>query len=362
MSVALVHDYLTQRGGAERVVLTMLRAFPEAPVYTSFYDPDRTFPEFRAADIRTFRLNHIRPFRANHRLALPLLAHSFSRLEISTDIVLCSSSGWAHGVRTTGRKLVYCYAPARWLYQASTYTGHRRQVAKTALTLLRQYLVRWDRRAAATASRYLTSSTAVRDRIRRAYGIEADILPPPPAVGPDGAHTQITGVDPGFVLCVARLLPYKNVEAIVEGFRSMPEERLVVVGEGPEEGRLRQSADPNVNFVGTVSDEGLRWLYANCRGVVAASYEDYGLTPLEAAAFGKPAAVLRWGGFRDTVAEGRTGLFFDHPTPTAIRGAMVRLLGTTWEPEPIRRHAAAYSQERFIHGLRQIVESESNRS
>ena len=121
--VALVHDYLTQRGGAERVVLAMRRAFPSAPLYTSLYDPQGTFPEFQDAEVRTSSLNRIPGLRQHHRAALPLLAPTFSRFRIDAGVALCSSSGWAHGARVTGRKVVYCHTPARWLYQSDRYLG-----------------------------------------------------------------------------------------------------------------------------------------------------------------------------------------------------------------------------------------------
>src|SRR5436190_19462163 len=117
MDVALVHDYLTQRGGAERVVLAMMSAFPRAPLYTSLYEPETTYPDFRKADVRPLRINRIGLLRRNHRLALPLLAPAFSSLRVEADIVLCSTSGWAHGVHTGGKPVVYCHAPARWLSQ-----------------------------------------------------------------------------------------------------------------------------------------------------------------------------------------------------------------------------------------------------
>src|ERR1700719_2772719 len=120
-AVAIVHDYLTQRGGAERVVLAMHRAFPAAPIYTSLYEPDLTFPEFRDVDVRPSYLNRSQFLRRQHRLALPLLPHAFSTLEVDAKVVLCSSSGFAHGIHTTGTKLVYCYSPARWLYKRADY-------------------------------------------------------------------------------------------------------------------------------------------------------------------------------------------------------------------------------------------------
>lgn len=356
MNVAIAHDYLTQRGGAERVVLSMLHAFPGAPVYTSLYDPAGTFPAFRDADVRVTGLDRLTPLRRHHRLALPLLAATFSRLRISADVVLCSSSGWAHATRVEGKKVVYCHTPARWLYQRETYLADRQYAARAVLAGLRPYLVRWDRRAAATSERYLANSTVVRDRIRDLYGIDADVIPPPPALGPGGPGRPVEGVEPGFYLCVSRLLPYKNVEAIAAAFGDGEPGRLVIVGSGPEEGRLRARAGTNVSVIGSVADEELRWLYSACTGVVAASFEDYGLTPLEAATFGKPAAVLRWGGFRDTVAEGRTGVFFDRPEPSDIRAAVHELETRSWQEDEIRAHADRFSERSFIERLRAVVD------
>jgi glycosyltransferase involved in cell wall biosynthesis len=338
----------------------MLKAFPDAPLYTSLYSRGGTFPEFSSADIRPLGLDRFGLFRRNHRLAAPLLAPAFSRLKVDADVVLCSSSGWAHGVRTTGRKIVYCYTPARWLYQADRYLGRRRPIMGAALHTVRPLLMRWDRKAARSAQRYLTPSGAVRDRIRRLYGIEAELLPAPFALGPGDAE-PVGGIGQGFFLCVSRLLPYKNVEAVVAAFSQLPDYPLVVVGTGPEAERLRNGLPQNVQLLGVVSDEQLRWLYANSIGLIAASFEDYGLTALEAAAHGKPTAALRWGGFLDTVIEGETGIFFDSPIAPAIRGAVLQLAGHAFSPASIRAHAHHYSEEAFTGRLKAIVASESQR-
>jgi glycosyltransferase involved in cell wall biosynthesis len=356
--VAIVHDYVTQRGGAERVVLRMLEAFPGAPLYTSLYDADRTFPGFRSADVRPLRINRLPPLRRWHRLAFPLLAPAFSRLEVAADVVFCSSSGWAHAARTAGRKVVYCHAPARWLYQSDRYLRGRRGPAAAALAALRPRLLEWDRRAAASAHRYLANSTEVSRRIQSLYGLDAEVLPPPPALEP-GPEQPVASLEPDFFLCVSRLLPYKNVDAILAAFRSLREERLVVVGSGPEQRRLALDAPPNVRFCPSVTDEELRWLYGACVAHVSASYEDFGLTPLEAASFGRPSAVLRFGGFLDTVVEGETGVFFDDPTPAAIRDALARVRATTWDERALRGHAERFSSARFVRRLQEIAAEEA---
>jgi glycosyltransferase involved in cell wall biosynthesis len=359
--VAIVHDYLTQRGGAERVVLSMLKAFPGAPVHTSLYDENGTFPAFREAQVTTLPLDRFGGLRRNHRWALPFLATAFARHRVDADVVLCSSSGWAHGVRTSGRKVVFCHSPARWLYDGREYLGGDRRLAALGLAGLRRPLVEWDARAAAGSHRYIANSTVVRDAIRRAYGIEAEVVHPPHTLDADGPAESVAGVAVGFVLCVCRLLPYKNVDAVVEAFRDLSGERLVVVGDGPERQRLQAAAGPNVHFAGRVTDAQLRWLYAACRVLVTASREDYGLTPLEAASFGKASAVLRGGGFLDTVVEGETGLFLDEAAPKAIAATLRRLLAAPPPPERLRAHADGFSEERFIERLREVVAEERDR-
>jgi len=353
--VAIVHDYLTQRGGAERVVLSMLKAFPGAPVYTSFYDPRGTFPEFRSVDVRTQPVNLAAPLRRRHRIALPMLAHTFSRMSVEHPVVVCSSSGWSHGARVRGRKVVYCYTPARWLYQSGSYLRGAGLPTRAAIRALRPYLLRWDRRAAASADAYLTSSSMVRHRIRDVYGRDAELIPPPHAIDASAPREAPEGVPEGCFLCVSRLLPYKNLDAIVAAFRMLPGRRLVLVGDGPIGSRLRRDAPANVLFRSRVGDAELRWLYSSCRALVAASYEDFGLTPLEAAAFGKPAAVLRWGGFLDTVVEGETGLFFDAPAPETIAAALRRLESSSFSAERVRAHVERFSEANFIGALRRAA-------
>lgn len=356
--IALAHDYLTQRGGAERVVLALTRAFPGAPLYTSLYDLGGTFPEFADVDVRTLPLDRVAIFRRNHRLAFPLFAPTFSRLRIDADIVVCSSSGWAHAVRTTGRKVVYCHAPARWLYQHDRYLGDAGPLPRAALAALRRPLERWDRRAAASADRSLANSTAVAASIRAIYGIEAEVLHPPVQIDPSAPREAVEGLEPGFLLCVSRLLPYKNVRAVADAFRELADERLVIVGDGPDEQRVRARGGPNVRLVGSVPEPQLRWLYANAAGLVSASYEDFGLTPLEAAAFGKPTAALRFGGFLDTIVPTETGVLFDEPEPQAIAAAVAALRARHWDDARIRVHASHFAEEAFARRMREIVAEE----
>jgi glycosyltransferase involved in cell wall biosynthesis len=354
--VAIVHDYLTQKGGAERVVLSLCQAFPDAPVYASLYDAAATFSEFSERDVRPLWLDRLRPLRKRHRLALPLLPIAFTTSRVAADVVVCSSSGWAHGIRTDGRKIVYCHSPAKWLYRRADYLGGNASlVAGAGLRLLDPYLRAFDRRAAAGADLYLANSTFIGEEIRAAYAIDAEVLHPPSSLDAAGPAEAAPEVEPGFLLTIARLLPYKHVRETVAAFHRLPRERLVVVGDGPCRADVEGSRPANVHLLGEVSDARLRWLYANCAGVVTASREDFGLTPVEAASFGKPVAALRFGGHLDSVVEDVNGVFFDRPAPSQIANAAEQLVSRVWDPAAIQQHAAAFSAHRFVDRLRAIV-------
>ncbi|MDQ6747539.1 MAG: glycosyltransferase, partial [Candidatus Dormibacteraeota bacterium] len=243
-----------------------------------------------------------------------------------------------------------------WVYHRDDYAGRGPSLAAAAARVVQPILKSWDQRAARSATRYVTSSANIRQQIRDVYGLEPEVVPPPAALLPGGSETAVEGTQPGYLLCVSRLLPYKHVDAVAGAMRALPAERLVIVGDGPEASSLATTVPANVTLLGAVSDAQLRWLYRNADALVAASYEDYGITPLEAAAFGKPSVVLRQGGFLDTVVEGETGVFFDTPEAEAIAVALRAMRTARFEPAAIAAHAAGFSEARFIARLRDIVD------
>lgn len=357
--VAIAHDYLTQRGGAEKVVLALQRAFPSAPIYTTLYEQSTTYPEFASSTIITSPLDRIGPLRRSHRLALPFLAWAASRIRIPARHTIVSSSGWAHGFVTSGSKIVYCYSPARWLYQRDAYFGSsKRTPRRLVLNVLSPFLKRWDRRASRTATTYFAISTVVQQRIKDTYGIDAEVLPAPHTVDmtipqePVELPAALTA-EP-FFLCISRLLPYKNVDVVIQAFNELGFP-LVVVGAGPEERRLASMCGDNVAMVKNLTDGQIQWLYARSRAVVSASFEDFGLTPIEGAVHGKPSIVLRWGGFLDTIAEGVTGVYFDSPVPSDVAAAVRDFTTRDWDGDRIRAHAELFTEEHFARRLRDEI-------
>lgn len=361
--VAIAHDYITQRGGAERVVLALHRAFPEAPVYTTLYEPSTTFPEFEDLDIVTSPLNLFRTLRRDHRKALPLLAATSSRIHIDADVVISSTTGWAHGFTATGKKIAYCHSPARYLYLQEQYLGEASPLSAASLGVraLTPYLRHWDQRAARTVDTYVSNSTVVRDRVREIYGRESELIFPPHSVDVSGPRSPIAELEEfvgigGHLLLVSRLLPYKNVDKAIRAVGNLPLERLIVVGDGPEREALSASLPDNVRMVSGISDATLRWLYARSRALLAPSHEDFGLTVVEAAAWGKPSIALHSGGYLDTVDEGTTGRFFPRPEADDIAAAIAASRFDVWDVQKIKAHARLFSEDSFAQRLGHLVD------
>ncbi len=348
--VAVVHDYLSQRGGAERVTMSLMRAFPNARLITSVYEPSLTFPEFGQYDIETMWLDKVPAFRRDPRRALPLLASAFSSYKVrDVDVVVCSSSGWAHGIDSGDiPKLVYCHSPARWLYESGDYFAGLPAPAVKATRSLMAPLRQWDAKAARTVDRYLVNSTVVQSRLMRAYGRPAPIVFPPTSLLA-GPGEPVPGIEPGFLLVVSRRRGYKHVRIVCDAVEAMPSERLVVVGGLPERDEAREGPwSDRVTGLSDLTDAQLRWMYANCAALVATSNEDFGLTPVEAYASGRPGLVLRRGGYLDSTVEGVTGLFVEDQTSEAVMTAIRQLRARSFDPDAIVRHSVRFSETAFI--------------
>ena len=363
--VAIAHDYLTQRGGAERVVSQFATMFPEASIVTSVYEPDLTYPDFASHEVITSPLNRIGWLRRHFRAGLPLYDWAFDHTEVpaGTDTVLVSTTGFAHGVKTPPgcRKVVYCHSPARFLYLADDYLGDKwwRSPKGIVLSALTPPLRRWDQKAAASADEYLCNSTVVRDRIRDVYGIEATVVHPPYSLDPDGPQEPLPGSEnlPSFFLTVSRLMPYKNVDVLLHAFADMPDEHLVVIGSGPLRDELHDLAPANVSFFEGISDAQLRWAYAHAAAVIAPSKEDFGLTPVEGFAFGTPCLALHAGGYLDTVVDGISGQFFDSATPDAVVQAVRSFRENPVEKRAVLDHAERFSPDTFSKDVRHAMKA-----
>jgi len=383
--VAVVHDYLNQYGGAERVVEAMHRAFPAAPIHTTIYDRARMPESFRAMDVRASFLQRAPGIFDHFRRYLPLYPAAIRSLQIEPcDVVVSSSSAFAMGARIPAgaRHLSYCYNPMRFAWDTERYLERETMgpLARAALSPFLAYLRRWDLANAKRVDRFLTSCRNVAERIRRTYGREAEIVYPPvdvsrwkslaaapesgaaldAAIGGGGFTTR------GFFLVVSRLRAYKRVDLAVDACAAagLP---LLVIGDGEERASLQSRAGRTVRFLGRQSDAVVAAAYARCAGLVFPGEEDFGLTPVEAMACGAPVVAFAAGGALETLTgpvvspDGSatplprgarpTGLFFSSQTVASLGAALHAMRKTRFRPADGIQSALRFDEPVFVQKL-----------
>ena len=291
--VALAHDNLAARAGGERVLSVLADIWPDAPIHTLIHEPDATFAPFAHGDVRPSVVNRVPPLRRRYRATVPIAALDWSRRRIDAEVTICSTSGLSHHARTSGRKLVYCHTPARWIHAPELYMrGYPAPVRATAAAL-RPGLRRLDQRAMGGADLVVANSHAVADEIVRIYGRSAAVVAPCSSLDLDGPVEALASVEPGFVLVPVRPLGYKRFDVWLEAARRRPDLRFVHLGGGPHRAALFADAPDNIRSFGSVSEASLRWAYRNARAALTTCAEDFGLVPLEAAAHGLPMIAPR---------------------------------------------------------------------
>ena len=353
-SVALLHDWLNQYGGAERVLEHLVAMFPQAPIYTSIYWRDRLPPAYATWDIRPTWMDDLPGIHRRHQIYFPLYALAFSRMDLSHggyDLVLSNKSGFCHGVRTGEvPHLCYCLAPTRYVWQFEHYAA-REQLSPAVRLLLGpivKLLRRWDYDAAQRDNlHFIAISREIQQRIKQFYGRPSTIIHPPVDVHRFAPLPDASRHERGdYYLVVSRLVPYKRIDLAVRAFTrlGLP---LLIAGEGRDRPALEAIAGPTVRFLGRVSEEALGTLLAGCRAFVFPGYEDFGIAPVEAQAAGRPVIAYRAGGALDTVIEGVTGCFFDEPLVESLMEAVVSFDADGVEPMTLRAHAEQFSVEQF---------------
>ena len=343
--------------GGEKVLLSLARLFPDAPIFTLLHVRGSVAPELEARDIRTTFVQHLPAVETHYRRYLPLFPAAAASIDLSAfDLVISSSHCVAKGVRVApaARHLCYCHTPMRYVWDRyDDYFGPGRVSGLTAAVIptIAEALRAWDVATAGGVDGYVANSAHVAGRIRRYYGRDATVIPPPVDTDfftPDGRP------EGDYDLVVSALVPYKRIELILDAYRKGPRP-LKVVGGGPEAARLRALAGRETELLGPVDDVTLRDLYRGCRAVVMASVEDFGIVPLEAMACGRPAVVFAEGGGRETVLPGQTGVLFQGPTAASLRAAVDSLEGLRFNTTTLRAHAEAHSRQVFEARFRAFV-------
>ncbi|MFH1226075.1 MAG: glycosyltransferase [bacterium] len=360
MKVALVHDYLNQAGGAEKVLKVLQAIFPEAPIFTLLYDEKKLGHIFPAQKVRSSFIQQLPFGRTKYKwflLAMPAAIESFDLS--GYDLVISSASAFAKGVitRPGTQHFCYCHTPTRYLWSDTHSYIEELSYSKLIKKFLPYFLTRlrlWDRLAADRPDHLIANSRTVQKRIKKYYNRESDLIQPP--VETD--KFKISGQLGNYYLIGGRLVPYKRYDLAVQAFNKLGIP-LKIFGEGPELDKLKKMAKDNIEFLGKVDDEQLVELYSRCLAFIHPQEEDFGITAVEAMASGRPVIAYGSGGALETVIDGVTGKFFDEQTWEALADAVIRFKPEDYNPPAIREHARKFDVEVFKRKIKDYIEEKT---
>jgi glycosyltransferase involved in cell wall biosynthesis len=352
--VALIHDFLLDLRGAERVFAALCEQWPDADLFTAVYDERGTEGRFAHRTIHASFLQRLRPTARTFRPLLPFYPHAIESLDLrGYDLVVSSSSAWSHGVivEPGAVHVCYCHNPFRYAWTEREATLHaRNRLMRPPLRLLLNRWRQWDSIAAQRVDRYVANSRVTAARVRRYFGRASDVVYPPVEVerfhpGPVGDHYVV----------LAELMAHKRIDVAVRAFNRL-RRPLVVIGDGPEMRRLRRLAGPTVSFTGRVSDERVAALLSSARALVVTATEEFGIAAVEAQAAGRPVIALAEGGVCETVLPGRTGVFYAEPDPDVLAETVASFDALNADPTACVASARRFNRERFKGEIERIVE------
>jgi glycosyltransferase involved in cell wall biosynthesis len=352
--IVLVHDWLVSMRGGERVLEALCELFPSARLFTLIHLPGTVSPAIERLSITTSFLQHLPFGRSHYQYYLPLFPAAVRSLNLgSADLVISSSSAAAKAVRTPpgALHLCYCHTPMRYLWDRyDDYFGNASLPVRVAMRLVRDRLRRWDTRTAAGVTHFIANSRFVQERIGDLYGRSSSIIYPPV----DTDRFALSNRDEGYYLVVSALVPYKRIDLAIAACNALSE-RLVIVGSGSEDGRLRAMAGPTIEFAGRVADDAVRSHYEQCRALLFPGVEDFGIVPLEAMACGKPVIAFARGGACETVIDTISGILFPEQTCQSLVEAIGDFRRTRFDGQAIRAHALRFDKALFKRSLEQEV-------
>lgn len=358
--IALVFDWMTNQGGAERVNMVLHKMFPKAPIFTSIYNPNK-LKGFEKTNITTSFIQNLPFAKTKHQLYLNLMPYAYELFDLSKfDIVISSSHACSKGIITKPQTLhvCYCHTPMRyawdnWQSYIDEYKMNPilKSIGKRSIHRLRM----WDRLAADRVDKFIANSNTTKLRIKKYYNRDSEII------FPMIKHSdyKIAERRKGFFLAVGRLTPYKKFDLIVETFNELGLP-LKIVGTGIMGNHLRNGAAENIEFLGHVSDDILKTLYSECEALIFPQIEDFGITPLEAMASGRPVIALKKGGALDTIIENKTGVFFKKQTVRELSQAIEKYMTNKrkFNARYIREHAKQFDESQFERKLMKFLEKE----
>lgn len=355
LNVVLAHDWLTGMRGGEKCLELMCMGMPKAEIYTLVYQPENVSEAITSHSVTASAIERIPVFRAHFRTLLPWFPRFIESMRPpAADIQISTSHCVAKGLPPTNGTphLCYCFTPMRYRIFYDEYFGRGRLKQMATYPLL-EGLERWDRRASDRVTRFVAISEHVRRRIRHFYDRDADIVYPPvdterctPGDGKPGSYDLI----------VSALVPYKRVDVAVSAYSRLGYP-LKVAGTGGEFARLQRLAGPSAEFLGWKTDADILELYRGCRFLIFPGEEDFGIVPVEAQACGKPVIAYGRGGARETVVDGRTGMYFHRQQEDDLLEAVEAAAGRSWNAAVIRAHAEQFSTQAFLDGLRASIQA-----
>lgn len=356
MKVALVHDWMNQIGGAEDVLESLVSLFPNAPIYTSIYAPNRMPAHWKNWDIRTGFIDKLPFAHRKQQLYLPAYPFSFEQFDFREyDLVISNKSGFCHGIITGPETthICYCLTPTRYIWRYPQY-AEREQLGRFTRAILPPFLTflrQWDQLAARRVDHFVAISQEIQRRIGKVYRRKAAIIHPPVNTGRFMPTDQVDD----YYLLVGRLIPYRRVDLLIEAFNRL-QRPLLIAGSGRDRERLEAMAGPTIKFLGYVPDDELPALVARCRAFMWPGEEDFGIAPLQAMAAGRPVIAYAAGGVLETVVPGQTGLFFHEQTVQAVVEAIEAFDPDAYDTAVIRRHAEKFDTAVFKRKLCDFVE------
>lgn len=355
MKVAIVHDWLTNMGGAEQCVINLHKCFPNAPIYTTFYDPDNMDPVFKEMNIITSSLQKKKGKKYNHKKYLPFMPKAFEEFNLNDyDVVISSCSACAKGVITGPHTLhiSYCYTPMRYAWEMrDEYTDGMSKFKTKLIRYFMNYMRLWDYQAAQRVDEFIGISTEVARRINKHYRRDAKVIFPP-------VRTKLfvpSEVEKDYYFIVSRLVKYKRYDLAVKACSNL-HKKLVIIGDGPERQALEEMADKEyVTFMGRQPDGVVKKYMSECKALLFPGEEDFGIVPVEAEACGKPVIAYGQGGALDTVIDKKTGILFKEQTVESLENAIQEFEKASFNKEEIRKHALEFDEENYREQMLDFV-------
>ncbi|HTW96117.1 MAG TPA: glycosyltransferase [Candidatus Methylomirabilis sp.] len=367
MKVALIHDHLAQDGGAEKVLQALAEMFPEAPIYTLLCEQVNIDKYYKDRRIETSVIQKLPGGIKHYQWYMPFMPMAVEFFDLTSyDLVISDSSSFAKGVitRPNTLHLDYCHTPTRYIWSDThQYINELKynKWIKKVISLVLNYIRLWDRVAADRVDLFIANSETVRQRIKKYYRRESELIYPPVntetyCLSSDLVDEKLR--DENYFLIGCRLAPYKRVDIVIEAFKMMPEKKLKIFGDGVDLARLKKIAGgaANIEFVGRVEDGELAKFYRNALAFLHPQEEDFGITAVEAMACGTPVIAYRAGGARETVIENKTGIFFNEQTSAAVKKAVENFKQNNFDKKIIRVQAEKFSSDKFKQAITAYID------